>query len=83
MDMAVVHSSYRLCIHLATMSREKEENSRGFNKRPCKCTRGPKFVYHIYVRERGRFWLALREEILLWKLSASSYIYIKRKVFVS
>ena len=55
MDMAVVHSSYRLCIHLATMSREKEENSRGFNKRPCKCTRGPKFVYHIYVRERGRF----------------------------
>ncbi|KHN37512.1 Glycoprotein 3-alpha-L-fucosyltransferase A [Glycine soja] len=54
-DMAAVHSSCRLCIHLATVSREKEENSPGFNKRPCKCTRGPKTVYHIYVRERGRF----------------------------
>ncbi|KAG5010772.1 hypothetical protein AAZX31_07G196400 [Glycine max] len=54
-DMAAVHSSCRLCIHLATVSREKEENSPGFKKRPCKCTRGPKTVYHIYVRERGRF----------------------------
>ncbi|CAJ1939466.1 unnamed protein product [Sphenostylis stenocarpa] len=54
-DMAAVHSSCRLCIHLATVSREKEENSPSFKKRPCKCTRGPETVYHIYVRERGRF----------------------------
>ncbi|XP_027920317.1 glycoprotein 3-alpha-L-fucosyltransferase A [Vigna unguiculata] len=54
-DMAAVHSSCRLCIHLATVSREKEENSPSFKRRPCKCTRGPETVYHIYVRERGRF----------------------------
>lgn len=54
-DMAAVHSSCRLCIHLATLSREKEENSPDFKKRPCKCTRGSETVYHIYVRERGRF----------------------------
>ncbi|KAK7319869.1 hypothetical protein RJT34_04597 [Clitoria ternatea] len=54
-DMAAVHSSCRLCIHLATISREKEEKSPDFKKRPCKCTRGPETVYHIYVRERGRF----------------------------
>ncbi|KAK7362633.1 hypothetical protein VNO77_04751 [Canavalia gladiata] len=54
-DMAAVHSSCRLCIHLATMSREMDEKSPGFKKRLCKCTRGPETVYHIYVRERGRF----------------------------
>ncbi|MCI16835.1 glycoprotein 3-alpha-L-fucosyltransferase A-like, partial [Trifolium medium] len=54
-DMAAVHSSCRLCIHLATKSREKEEKSPDFKKRPCKCTRGSKTVYHIYVRERGTF----------------------------
>ncbi|WJX44397.1 Alpha-(1,3)-fucosyltransferase 11, variant 2 [Trifolium repens] len=54
-DMAAVHSSCRLCIHLATQSREKEEKSPDFKKRPCKCTRGSKTVYHIYVRERGTF----------------------------
>ncbi|KAL5128553.1 Glycoprotein 3-alpha-L-fucosyltransferase A [Glycine soja] len=54
-DMAVVHSSCRLCIHLAKVSREKEENSPGFNKCPCNSTRGQKIVYHIYVREKGRF----------------------------
>ncbi|KAE9613605.1 hypothetical protein Lal_00016122 [Lupinus albus] len=54
-DMAAVHSSCRLCIHLATTIREKEEASPGFKKRPCKCTRGLETVYHIYVRERGRF----------------------------
>ncbi|KAH1213908.1 Glycoprotein 3-alpha-L-fucosyltransferase A [Glycine max] len=53
-DMAVVHSSCRLCIHLAKVSREKEENSPGFNKCPCNSTRGQKIVYHIYVREKGR-----------------------------
>ncbi|KAA8536201.1 hypothetical protein F0562_028679 [Nyssa sinensis] len=54
-DMAAVHSSCRLCIHLATMVRENEEKSPGFPKRPCKCTRGLETVYHIHVRERGRF----------------------------
>lgn len=54
-DMAAVHSSCRLCIHLATMIREKEENSPGFKRRPCRCTKGLETVYHLYVRERGRF----------------------------
>lgn len=54
-DMAAVHSSCRLCIHLATSIRENEEKSPGFKKRPCKCSRGSETVYHIYVRERGRF----------------------------
>ncbi|XP_054776734.1 glycoprotein 3-alpha-L-fucosyltransferase A-like isoform X2 [Prosopis cineraria] len=55
LDMAVVHSSCRLCIHLASAIREKEEKSPGFKKRPCSCTRGSETVYHVYVRERGRF----------------------------
>ncbi|XP_047342282.1 putative fucosyltransferase-like protein [Impatiens glandulifera] len=55
-DMAAVHSSCRLCIHLATMIREKEEKtSPKFSKRPCKCTKGIETMYHVYVRERGRF----------------------------
>ncbi|KAJ9175314.1 hypothetical protein P3X46_013881 [Hevea brasiliensis] len=54
-DMSAVHSSCRLCIHLATMIREKEEHSPGFKKRPCKCTRVSETLYHLYVRERGRF----------------------------
>ncbi|MBA0716989.1 hypothetical protein Golax_004839 [Gossypium laxum] len=54
-DMAAVHSSCRLCIHLATVIQEKEEKSSDFKKRPCKCTRGSETVYHTYVRERGRF----------------------------
>lgn len=54
-DMAAVHSSCRLCIHLATMIHEKEEMSQGSKSRPCKCTRGSAVVYHLYVRERGRF----------------------------
>ncbi|XP_022763374.1 glycoprotein 3-alpha-L-fucosyltransferase A-like isoform X1 [Durio zibethinus] len=54
-DMAVVHSSCRLCIHLATVIQEKEERSSDFKKRPCKCSRGSETVYHLYVRERGRF----------------------------
>ncbi|KAK4769295.1 hypothetical protein SAY86_027445 [Trapa natans] len=54
-DMAAVHSSCRLCIHLATGIREKEEKSPAFKKRPCKCSRGSETVYHLYVRERGRF----------------------------
>ncbi|XP_048433064.1 glycoprotein 3-alpha-L-fucosyltransferase A-like isoform X2 [Pyrus x bretschneideri] len=54
-DMAAVHSSCRLCIHLATMIREKEEMNQRVKNRPCKCTRGEGVVYHLYVRERGRF----------------------------
>ncbi|KAJ8766625.1 hypothetical protein K2173_001145 [Erythroxylum novogranatense] len=55
LDMAAVHSSCRLCIHLATIIRQKEESNPGFKKRPCKCTRGLETVFHLYVRERGRF----------------------------
>ncbi|KAL2537392.1 Glycoprotein 3-alpha-L-fucosyltransferase A [Forsythia ovata] len=54
-DMAAVHSSCRLCIYLATRILEKDEKTPEFKKRPCKCTRGLKTVYHIYARERGRF----------------------------
>ncbi|XP_060168241.1 glycoprotein 3-alpha-L-fucosyltransferase A-like [Lycium barbarum] len=54
-DMAAVHSSCRLCIFLGTRIREREERSPTFMKRPCKCTRGTETVYHVYVRERGRF----------------------------
>ncbi|XP_077213681.1 fucosyltransferase 11 [Tasmannia lanceolata] len=54
-DMAAVHSSCRLCIHLATKIREQEERSIRFQKRPCNCTRGVGTVYHLFVRERGRF----------------------------
>ncbi|XP_043709466.1 putative fucosyltransferase-like protein isoform X3 [Telopea speciosissima] len=51
-DMAAVHSSCRLCIHLATKIWKSEEKNQ---KRPCKCIRETETVYHIYVRERGRF----------------------------
>jgi glycoprotein 3-alpha-L-fucosyltransferase len=55
-DMAAVHSSCRLCIEMATRIRQKEEeNNPNLRKRPCKCTTGLDTVYHIYVRERGRF----------------------------
>ncbi|KAL8170570.1 hypothetical protein V2J09_022374 [Rumex salicifolius] len=54
-DMAAVHSSCRLCIHLATQIREKEDKSQLAKKRPCKCSRGGQTVYHVYARERGRF----------------------------
>ncbi|GAA0185434.1 glycosyltransferase [Lithospermum erythrorhizon] len=54
-DMSAVHSSCRLCIFLATKIREKEEENPNLKKRPCMCTRGSQTVYHLYVRERGRF----------------------------
>ncbi|KAL0387021.1 UNVERIFIED_CONTAM: putative fucosyltransferase-like protein [Sesamum radiatum] len=54
-DMAAVHSSCRLCIFLATKIQENDEKTPPFKNRPCKCTRGSKTTYHIYVRERGRF----------------------------
>ncbi|KAK9004513.1 hypothetical protein V6N11_041983 [Hibiscus sabdariffa] len=56
LDMAAVHSSCRLCIHLATIFRgEEEEKNPDVQKRPCKCETGLETVYHLYVRERGRF----------------------------
>ncbi|MBA0606038.1 hypothetical protein Godav_018555 [Gossypium davidsonii] len=54
-DMAAVHSSCRLCIHIATTIWEKEEKDSDSKKRPCKCNKGSETVYHLYVRERGRF----------------------------
>ncbi|GAB4853964.1 Alpha-(1,3)-fucosyltransferase 11 [Ancistrocladus abbreviatus] len=54
-DMAAVHSSCRLCIHLATHIRQDEETKPGFKRRPCQCNQGVETVYHVYVRERGRF----------------------------
>uniref|UniRef100_A0A1J3EJ20 Fucosyltransferase n=2 Tax=Noccaea caerulescens TaxID=107243 RepID=A0A1J3EJ20_NOCCA len=55
-DMAAVHSSCRLCIFLATRIQEQEEKTPDFKKRPCKCSRGGSdTVYHVFVRERGRF----------------------------
>lgn len=54
-DMAAVHSSCRLCIYLATKIQEKEEKRPEFQSRPCKCVSGSVTMYHVYVRERGRF----------------------------
>ncbi|MFQ6657458.1 hypothetical protein Gotur_027123 [Gossypium turneri] len=54
-DMAAVHSSCRLCIHIATTIWEKEEKDSDAKKRPCKCNKGSETIYHLYVRERGRF----------------------------
>jgi len=55
-DMAAVHSSCRLCIHLATQIQEKDERAKDIAQhRPCKCKRGSETLYHLYVRERGRF----------------------------
>ncbi|KAJ3677014.1 hypothetical protein LUZ60_002738 [Juncus effusus] len=54
-DMAAVHSSCRLCIHLATKIQEKEEQSEKFRKRPCSCNRNGDTTHHLFVRERGTF----------------------------
>ncbi|KAI5068415.1 hypothetical protein GOP47_0016760 [Adiantum capillus-veneris] len=51
-DMAVVHSSCRLCIHLGTKLRLEEDRQ---HKRPCKCKRESVTTYHLFVRERGKF----------------------------
>eukprot|EP00250_Pteridium_aquilinum_P008599 c18066_g1_i1 orf=852-2411(+) len=51
-DMAVVHSSCRLCIHIGTKLRLEEEQKQ---KRPCKCKDGSVTTYHLFVRERGKF----------------------------
>ncbi|GBG84902.1 hypothetical protein CBR_g39363 [Chara braunii] len=69
-DMAAVHSSCRLCIFLATRFREQEEKDAASqwvsgqggasDGRPCRCRERTESgeevtVYHLYVRERGRF----------------------------
>ncbi|XP_009391356.2 glycoprotein 3-alpha-L-fucosyltransferase A-like isoform X1 [Musa acuminata AAA Group] len=54
-DMAAVHSSCRLCIHLATKIQEIEEKSAAFQNRSCSCASNMGTVYHLFVRERGRF----------------------------
>lgn len=54
-DMAAVHSSCRLCIHVATKIHEKEERTPKFMNRPCSCSSKRGKVYHLFVRERGRF----------------------------
>uniref|UniRef100_A0A0E0LVV1 Fucosyltransferase n=1 Tax=Oryza punctata TaxID=4537 RepID=A0A0E0LVV1_ORYPU len=54
-DMAAVHSSCRLCIHVATKIHEKEEMTPKFMNRPCSCSSKRRKVYHLFVRERGRF----------------------------
>ncbi|MCO5547384.1 hypothetical protein L7F22_000833 [Adiantum nelumboides] len=51
-DMAVVHSSCRLCIHLGTKLRLEEEQH---HKRPCKCKHHSVTTHHLFVRERGKF----------------------------
>ncbi|XP_039001780.1 glycoprotein 3-alpha-L-fucosyltransferase A-like [Hibiscus syriacus] len=55
LDMAAVHSSCRLCIQLVTIFQEEEEKNPDVQKRPCKCEMGSETVYHLYVREQGRF----------------------------
>ncbi|VAI87236.1 unnamed protein product [Triticum turgidum subsp. durum] len=54
-DMAAVHSSCRLCIHIATKIHEKEEKTPKFMNRSCSCSSKRGTVYHLFVRERGRF----------------------------
>ncbi|KAI5440737.1 hypothetical protein KIW84_010273 [Lathyrus oleraceus] len=53
---------WQLYIHLAAFAftwphrvERRKKKSPTLKKRPCKCTRGSETVYHIYVRERGRF----------------------------
>lgn len=51
-DMAVVHSCCRLCIHIGTKKRLEEEQQQ---KRPCLCKHDSVTTYHLFVRERGKF----------------------------
>ncbi|KAJ7553056.1 hypothetical protein O6H91_06G083200 [Diphasiastrum complanatum] len=55
-DMSAVHSSCRLCIHLATKIRLQEEALLDLSKkRSCRCTENSESWFHLYVRERNRF----------------------------
>ena len=62
-DMAVVHSSCRLCIHIATGIRGKElENSEASFQ--CRDPKSKKLTFYIQFRERGRFeYMDLKMEI--------------------
>lgn len=55
-DLNVVHSNCRLCIHLATAVRAAEEAA-AQPPLPCRCRRAAsgEVVHHLRVRERGRF----------------------------
>lgn len=50
-DMAAVHSSCRLCIHLATRIQMKEPAA----NRSCNCFEHSNAMHRMFVRERGRF----------------------------
>jgi glycoprotein 3-alpha-L-fucosyltransferase len=54
-DLNVVHSSCRLCIHLATQIRAAEDAASA--PLPCRCRRSAAgaTVHHVRVRERGLF----------------------------
>ena len=54
-DMAAVHSSCHLCIHIATKIHLKEERTPKFTNRPCSCSTKKGTIYHLFIRERGRF----------------------------
>eukprot|EP00850_Spirogloea_muscicola_P019814 SM000200S05804 [mRNA] locus=s200:10930:12586:+ [translate_table: standard] len=59
LDMSAVHSSCRLCIHIASRMQEVEEELQR-STRPCRCKesdgkRGLRTVYHARIRERGSF----------------------------
>lgn len=56
MDLGVVHSNCRLCIHLATRIQAAEEAVQP-QQPPCSCRQlpGGAVTHHLLVRERGRF----------------------------
>lgn len=51
-DMAVVHSSCRVCLHIGTKKRLEEERQQ---ERECRCTLDGVTTYHLFARERGKF----------------------------
>jgi len=53
-DMAAVHSSCRLCIHIDTNIHEKEERTPKLTNHPCSCSSKKGTVYHLFIWE-GRF----------------------------
>jgi glycoprotein 3-alpha-L-fucosyltransferase len=55
-DLAVVHSACRLCLHVASKIQKKEAQSMG-QDRPCVCHQDADGTdyHHIFIRERGKF----------------------------
>eukprot|EP00270_Netrium_digitus_P003934 TRINITY_DN14780_c0_g1_i1.p1 TRINITY_DN14780_c0_g1~~TRINITY_DN14780_c0_g1_i1.p1 ORF type:complete len:508 (+),score=79.25 TRINITY_DN14780_c0_g1_i1:101-1624(+) len=53
-DLNVVRPECRLCIHLATLDAQMREAEQQW---PCRCSEASSnsTVYHIFIRERGRF----------------------------